>query len=230
MTEQYDPREDEPMISDTSLDDPALRDLVAELGALADRPTPPVGDELAALFAGATPLAAARSRRNKAAKTGLVGLVTAGILAGGVAAAAAANELPAPAQRIVSRVINGLTPLEIPNPDEQGPVEHQNDTNIDDNGDQPGQDVDQPDGKDPGPSDRSQGTDNGTHDQQGGQTDQQGTSGNVTNQQGTSQQGGSQQGTSGPSGEPSGGNQTGNDSADSGTGGTQQDNGGPEQN
>lgn len=207
MTE-YNHQEDEPMISDTALDDPALRDLFAELGALADRPTPPIGDDLAALFAGATPLAAARSRRSKAVKTGLIGLVTAGILAGGVTAAAAANELPTPAQRIVSRVINTLTPLEIPNPDEQGPVEHQTDTNIDDNGDQPGQEVDQP-GQD--------GTEQGDQsDGQSGQSggDQSGEPAGGSGDQGDSDGGADQQG----SGQETTGDTTG-ESGDTGTSG-----------
>ncbi|NYI46582.1 hypothetical protein BJ993_003662 [Nocardioides aromaticivorans] len=226
---KHNHHEDEPMISETAVDDPAMRDLFAELSALADRPTPAVGDELAALFAGATPLAAARSRRNKAAKTGLIGLVTAGILAGGVTAAAAANELPTPAQRIVSRVINTLTPLEIPNPDEQGPVEHQTDTNIDDNGDQPGQDVDQP-GQD--------GTEQGDQsDGQGGQSggDQSGEPAGGAGDQGVSDGGADQQGsgqgtTGGTAGESGDTGTSGNDSGGAGTTGGQQGTNGSGQN
>ncbi|GAW48963.1 MULTISPECIES: hypothetical protein [unclassified Nocardioides] len=228
MTE-YNHQEDEPMISDTALDDPALRDLFAELGALADRPTPPIGHGLAALFAGATPLAAARSRRNKAAKTGLIGLVTAGILAGGVTAAAAANELPAPAQRIVSRVINTLTPLEIPNPDEQGPVEHQTDTNIDDNGDQPGQDVDQPgqDGTEQGDQSDGQGSQSGgdqSGEPAGGSGDQGGSDG------GADQQGSGQETTGDTTGESGDTGTSGNGSSGSGTTGGQHGTNGSGQN
>lgn len=215
MTE-YNHQEDEPMISDTALDDPALRDLFVELGALADRPTPPVGDELAALFAGATPLAAARTRRNKAAKTGLIGLVTAGVLAGGVTAAAGANVLPSPAQRIVSRVINTLTPLEIPNPDEQGPVEHQ--TNINDDGDQPGQDddrpgqdVDQPgqDGAERG--DQSGGQEGSSGGDQSGDNRDGGVGGHGDSDGGADQQGSGQETTSGITGESGETGTSGND-------------------
>ena len=221
MTE-YNHHEDEPMISDTALDDPALRDLFAELGALADRPTPPIGDDLAALFAGATPLTAARSRRSKAVKTGLIGLVTAGILAGGVTAAAAANELPTPAQRIVSRVINTLTPLEIPNPDEQGPVEHQTDTNIDDNGDQPGQDGTEQGDQSDGQSGQSGGDQSG--EPAGGSGDQGDSDG------GADQQGSGQETTGDTTGESGDTGTSGNGSSGSGTTGGQHGTNGSGQN
>ncbi|MEZ0448901.1 hypothetical protein [Cellulomonas sp. ICMP 17802] len=222
MTEHDNHHEDAPMISDTALGDPALRDLFAELSALADRPTPPIGEELAALLAGATPLTVAPGRRNRAAKSAVIGLVTAGILAGGVTAAAAANELPAPAQRVVSRVITTLTPLEIPNPDEQGPVEHQTDSNLE-NGDDPGQ-GDQPGRSDPVQNGPAGGADSGSQDQEGGQTDPSDdpAGGARTVQQGTSSDGTSEQRTRGSSGESGSGDPTGDDSPDSGTGGGKQ--------
>lgn len=157
MTEHARRNEDEPMISETVLDDSAMGQFFAELNALADRPAPPANDELAALFAGATPLSAARGRRSRVARTGLIGLVTAGILTGGVTAAAADNRLPPPAQRVVARVVNTLTPLDIPDPDEQGQVEHQKDTDLDDNRDQPEQDVDQPGSDVDGPDEGGRG-------------------------------------------------------------------------
>ena len=70
----------------------------------------------------------------------MIGLVSVGVLAGGISAAAA-NELPAPVQRVGATVVNGVTPFTVPSPDEQGPVEHRDDTDLDQPGDQPSQDV-----------------------------------------------------------------------------------------
>ncbi|WP_207081517.1 hypothetical protein [Nocardioides sp. S5] len=156
---------------DEALNDPVLSVLFTELRAVADRPAPPVDTELAAVLAGAIPLAVARDQRSRTARTAIIGLVTTGILAGGLGAAAA-NELPPPAQRIVSKVVNGLTPFNIPNPDEQGPVEHQPDTTIDDDDDQPGQDGTERDGTERDGTERD-GTERGGT-EQGDQGDGQG--------------------------------------------------------
>jgi hypothetical protein len=103
---------------DGALDDPAFAGLLAELRELAERPAPPVGPELAAILAGdlppaVAPLEAARARRRRTASAVVIGLVSTGVLAGGISAAAA-DELPAPVQRVVARVVNTITPFEIP--------------------------------------------------------------------------------------------------------------------
>jgi hypothetical protein len=96
--------------------DPALAALLAELEAVAAQPPPAVGAELAAVLAGAVPLAAGRPRRSRAASFAVITLLSGGVVAGGVGAAAA-DELPAPVQRVVSRVVSTLTPFEVPHPD-----------------------------------------------------------------------------------------------------------------
>lgn len=197
------------------ISEPALGELFAELRGLGDRPMPPVGDALADVFAGATPFASASNRRSRAAKTSLIGLVTVGIMAGGVTAAAAADQLPGPAQRIVSRVVTTLTPLDIPSPDEQGPVEHQTDTNLDDKGDQPRQDGDS----------GNQGQQNGQTDQPGGNTDD-----SQSHHPSSTGDGADQHHTGGTSGGTGTGNQSGNDSSDSGASGGQQGASGSDQN
>ena len=220
------------------ISEPALGELFAELRGLGDRPMPPVGDALADVFAGATPFASASNRRSRAAKTSLIGLVTVGSMAGGVTAAAAADQLPGPAQRIVSRVVTTLTPLDIPSPDEQGPVEHQTDTNLDDKGDQPRQDGDSGNqGQQGGQTDQpgqdgSQDGDSGNQGQQNGQTDQPG--GNTDDSQShhpsSTGDGADQHHTGGTSGGTGTGNQSGNDSSDSGASGGQQGASGSDQN
>ena len=102
--------------------DPALVDLLAELRAVADQPAPRPGPELSAVLAGATPIARVRARRSRTASALVIGLVSTGVLAGGVGAAAA-NELPPPVQRVVSRVVHTLTPFELPHPDQQVPAD-----------------------------------------------------------------------------------------------------------
>lgn len=103
--------------------DPALAALLDELEAIAAQAPPPVGAELAAVLAGAVPLAAGRSRRHRTASFAVIALLSGGVVAGGVGAAAA-DELPAPVQRVVSRVVSTLTPFEVPHPD-HAPVRHE---------------------------------------------------------------------------------------------------------
>ena len=126
---------------DDVLADPALCDLFAQLRAAGERPAPRINPELANLIAAGPSIADAQCR--KATRAAVIGMVTTAVLTGGVGAAAA-NELPRPVQRVVSTVVNDLTPFEIPNPDEHGSVQHQQDTTIQNNGNQPGQNVDSP--------------------------------------------------------------------------------------
>lgn len=102
------------------LDDPALAGLLTELRHLAEGPAPAIGPDLAAVLGGAVPLAPASVRRSRTASAVVIGLVSTGVLAGGISAAAA-NELPAPVQRVVSRVVSTITPFEIPRPDHHRP-------------------------------------------------------------------------------------------------------------
>jgi hypothetical protein len=99
-----------------ALADPALAALLAELEAVASAPPPPIGSELAAVLGGAVPLAPGRPGRRHAASFAVIALLSGGVVAGGVGAAAA-DELPAPVQRVVSRVVSTLTPFEVPHPD-----------------------------------------------------------------------------------------------------------------
>lgn len=117
---------------------------LAELRQFADEPAPPPSAELAALLGGATPIqfgaarkgSKGRHRRNVAVVT-MVSV--AALSATGVAAAN--DSLPQPAQRVVTSVVNDLTPFHInpeplhpsravivppdathsPEPDEHGP-------------------------------------------------------------------------------------------------------------
>ncbi|WP_439936583.1 hypothetical protein ACS3YM_11555 [Nocardia sp. N13] len=118
-----DMRDDGP---DDAFADPALAGLLAELRAVADQPAPAAGAELTALLAGAAPITPARARRSRTASAVVIGLVSSGVLAGGVGAAAA-DQLPAPVQRVVSRVVDTLTPFEVPHPDQRVPARHERD-------------------------------------------------------------------------------------------------------
>jgi hypothetical protein len=99
-----------------ALADPLFASLLADLDAVADAPPPPIGDALAAVLDGTVPIPSTRQRRSRVASIAAVGLLSGGVLAGGVGAAAA-DELPAPVQRVVARVISTLTPFEVPHPD-----------------------------------------------------------------------------------------------------------------
>lgn len=103
-----------------ALEEPAFSGLLTELRDIAAGPAPAIGPDLAAVLAGAVPLAPTRARRSMTASAVVIGLVSTGVLAGGISAAAA-NELPAPVQRVVARVVNSITPFELPHPDRHGP-------------------------------------------------------------------------------------------------------------
>jgi hypothetical protein len=101
---------------DKALSDPVLAELIGELRGMAEAPPPQIKPELESILGGFDQLARARDKRRNRLRSGGVGLAVAGVVAAGLGAAAA-NELPAPAQRAVARVVNGLTPFEIPHPE-----------------------------------------------------------------------------------------------------------------
>lgn len=107
-----DDRPDETRMDD-ALTDPAFDALFTALREAGRRPPPPVGPALAELLAtGAT------SRRRRGVRGATVGLAVAGVLAGGVGAAAATGHLQAPPP-VVARVVDRPTevigdPLEHP--------------------------------------------------------------------------------------------------------------------
>lgn len=83
---------------------------LTELRALADVPAPEPSAELAALLGGATPLGPRRRlRRAVVVRT----LVVAAAVVAALVLAAAGHRLPAPAQRLVSTVVDTLTPFTI---------------------------------------------------------------------------------------------------------------------
>lgn len=127
---------------DKALADPILTDLFAALRTVGSGAVPTIGDELRLALNGVGAMARAR-RRRALIRFGAAGLVSAGVVAGGLSAAAA-NDLPAPVQRVVSVVVGTLTPFDLPNPDQQGSVHNQQDGPADSPGDQPGQDSQTP--------------------------------------------------------------------------------------
>ena len=82
---------------------------LTELRALGDGPPPEPSAELAALLGGATPLLSRRALVRTALRTAAVAAILLGVLV----VAAANHSLPAPAQRVVSNVVNVLTPFHI---------------------------------------------------------------------------------------------------------------------
>ncbi len=62
-----------------------------------------------------------------ALRAGVAAAVTAAVLGGGIAAAAA-DVLPRPLQRVVSTVVDHLTPFTVPNPDEHGHLQQPGNT------------------------------------------------------------------------------------------------------
>jgi len=82
---------------------------LTELRALGDGPPPSPSAELAALLGGATPLV----DRRVLVRTVLRSAAIAAILLGVLVVAAANHSLPAPAQNVVSNVVNVLTPFHI---------------------------------------------------------------------------------------------------------------------
>ncbi len=110
--------------TDRLLTDAAAADLVtgflAELRAFADGPAPEPSAELLAAFGGASPLSARRRQRAGRLGTGSLGarrltaVAAAAVTAVGLTGVAAArNELPGPAQRMVARVVEVLTPFDL---------------------------------------------------------------------------------------------------------------------
>ena len=94
---------------------PTMTRFLADLHTLGEGPAPEPTAELAALFAGVSSLDAARARRGPLGRH-RVGLVIAAVAvstAGLTGLAAANTQLPQPAQRVVSRVVNDLTPFHV---------------------------------------------------------------------------------------------------------------------
>lgn len=98
----------------------ALTGFLADLRALGEGPAPDPTPDLAAMLGGAVPLATRRRSRHAALvrRTMFTAAVTvAGLVL--VSVAAASRVLPAPAQRVVSNVVNFATPFHI-DPDPGG--------------------------------------------------------------------------------------------------------------
>jgi hypothetical protein len=89
--------------------DDDITHFLTELRALGDGPAPEPSRELAALLAGAHPFFARRMLVQVALRTALVAALIIGLLV----AAAANHSLPQPAQKVVSHVVNVLTPFHI---------------------------------------------------------------------------------------------------------------------
>jgi hypothetical protein len=92
-----------------------------ELRALGDGPTPRPSAELAALLGGSTSLRSLDGSRRALVRTALRTATVAAVLLGVLVVAAANHSLPAPAQRVVSHVVNVLTPFHIA-PNQAPPV------------------------------------------------------------------------------------------------------------
>lgn len=99
--------------SDQALRDPELALVFKALRDAADGPAPVPSDALAAVLAGIAPITKLRDRNT--ARASIVALVAAGVVAAGVGAAAA-DQLPAPAQRAIASMVNHLTPFHLPEP------------------------------------------------------------------------------------------------------------------
>lgn len=90
---------------------------LTEMRALGEVPAPEPSAELAALLAGATPMTLYRRR---ALRVVLRTAVVAALMLSALVVAAANHSLPRPAQRVVSNVVNDLTPFHIDS-DRSGP-------------------------------------------------------------------------------------------------------------
>ena len=91
----------------------AVTMFLSDLRELGEGPVPEPSPELAAFLGGVVPLAPARERRRVRRRHVALG-VAASILVAGTGGVAAAGRLPAPAQRLVSDVVDHLTPFTIP--------------------------------------------------------------------------------------------------------------------
>lgn len=112
--DEYDEMTDGLGVRRTAGGQPAAGDddithFLTELRALGDGPPPEPSRELAALLAGAHPFFARRMLVQVAVRTALVAALVIGLLV----AAAANHSLPQPAQKVVSHVVNVLTPFHI---------------------------------------------------------------------------------------------------------------------
>jgi len=112
--DEYDEMTDGLGVRRTASGQPAAGDddvthFLTELRALGDGPAPEPSRELAALLAGAHPFFARRVLVQAAVRTALVAALVLGLLV----AAAANHSLPQPAQKVVSHVVNVLTPFHI---------------------------------------------------------------------------------------------------------------------
>jgi hypothetical protein len=88
----------------------ALTRFLTELRSLGEGESPAPTPELEAIFAGATPIPA---RRRRVARGARRALVAAAAVVAGLVIAAANHALPATAQRVVSHVIDSVTPFHI---------------------------------------------------------------------------------------------------------------------
>lgn len=94
-----------------SAGDPAsVTQFLLDLRALGEGPVPEPSDELAALLGGVTLLARRRRHAWTVARRVALG---AAVLVAGTTVAAASHSLPQPAQRVVSNVVDTLTPFHI---------------------------------------------------------------------------------------------------------------------
>ena len=94
---------------------PLVIQFLTDLRTLGDGPAPLPSDELAALFSGASSMTAARHGRSIFARhrVGLVIAAAAMSTAALTGVAAAHDRLPQPAQTVVARVVNDLTPFHV---------------------------------------------------------------------------------------------------------------------
>jgi hypothetical protein len=90
----------------------AMTTFLADLRAIGEGPIPEPSPELAALLDGDEPVSSGRVMRLR--RRHIVLVTAASVLIGGTGAAAATGRLPQPAQRLVSDVIDRLTPFTVP--------------------------------------------------------------------------------------------------------------------
>lgn len=102
-------------VGDGSVGDPVTA-FLADLRAFADGPAPAPSAELLAAFGGATPLAGRRLPGRRA-----LAVAAAAVVLGATGVAAAQHQLPDPAQRLVSRVVEVLTPFQVDPADRVSP-------------------------------------------------------------------------------------------------------------
>lgn len=107
-------RDDHP--DEMTVPDPVLAEFLHDVHQLADVPAPVPSDELEALFASSWPLGErgrAPALSLRPLRRLLVPLAVAASVVALLVAGAATHELPAPAQRLISDVVNAVTPFHI---------------------------------------------------------------------------------------------------------------------